>query len=195
MQTLLAPGFTTQMLLAPMMQSFSVLTELGDTNLVMSVQSSTLYEVCAFSSIQFSPWMIRSSGVHEGWFSRNPLPVFSAGGHCEQFWHGQGMFILWYCSSSISSAYHGSPTLQSALKDGFGEAVVACDMPCPCEFPSLDSCQKRFLWTHKEVDLALHPVIGVVLHVGDAEKLLMHLVLKAWILSSESASRVHVSQP
>ena len=49
MQTLLAPGFTTQMLLAPMMQSFSVLTELGDTNLVVSAQSSTLYEVCAFS--------------------------------------------------------------------------------------------------------------------------------------------------
>ena len=35
-----------------------------------------------------------------------------------------------------------------------------CDMPEPCEFPSLDSCQKRFLWTHKEVDHAPHPVFG-----------------------------------
>ena len=26
---------------------------------------------------------------------------------------------------------------------------VVCDMPEPCKFPSLDSCQKRFLWTHK----------------------------------------------
>ena len=51
----------------------------------------------------------------------------------------------------------------------FGEAVVACDMPEPCEFPSIDSCQKRFLWTHKGVDLASHPVIGLVLQVGDAE--------------------------
>ena len=56
-----------------------------------------------------------------------------------------------------------SPTVQGAPKDGFGEAVVACDMPEPCKFPSPDSCQKRFLWTHKEVELAPHPVIGLVL--------------------------------
>ena len=42
------------------------------------------------------------------------------------------------------------------LKDGFGEAVVACDMPEPCKFPSLDSCQKKFLWTHKGFNLAPH---------------------------------------
>ena len=34
----------------------------------------------------------------------------------------------------------------------------------------LDSCQKRFLYTQKEVDLAPHPVVGLVLQVGDAEK-------------------------
>ena len=38
-----------------------------------------------------------------------------------------------------------SPTLQAAVKDGFGEAVVACDMPETCKFPFLDSCQKRFM--------------------------------------------------
>ena len=27
-----------------------------------------------------------------------------------------------------------------------------------------------FLWTHKEVDLSQHPVVGLVLQVGDAEK-------------------------
>ena len=47
---------------------------------------------------------------------------------------------------------------------------MACDKPEPCKFPSLDSCQKRFLLTHKEVDLALHPVVGLVLQVGDAAK-------------------------
>ena len=62
------------------------------------------------------------------------------------------------------------PTLQSVQKDGFGEAVVACDIPEPCKFPFPDSWQKRFLWTHKEVDLALHPVVGLVLQVRDAEK-------------------------
>ena len=36
-------------------------------------------------------------------------------------------------------------TLQRVVKDGFGEVVVACNMPQPCKFPSLDSNQKRFL--------------------------------------------------
>ena len=31
-------------------------------------------------------------------------------------------------------------------------------------------CQKRFLWTHKEVDIAPHPGIGLVFQVGDVEK-------------------------
>ena len=53
---------------------------------------------------------------------------------------------------------------------GFGEAVVACDVPEPCTLPSLDSCQKRFLWTQEEVGLASQPVVGLVLLVGDAEK-------------------------
>ena len=47
---------------------------------------------------------------------------------------------------------------------------MACDMLEPCKFPSLDSRQKRFLWTNMEVDLALHPVVGLVFQVGDAEK-------------------------
>ena len=47
---------------------------------------------------------------------------------------------------------------------------MACDMPTPCKIPSLDSCQTRFLWTNKEVDIAPHSVIGLVLQDGDAEK-------------------------
>ena len=58
------------------------------------------------------------------------------------------------------------PILQGALKDGFGEVVRACDMPEPCKFPSLDSGQKSFLWTYQEVDLAPHPVVGLVLHAS-----------------------------
>ena len=63
-----------------------------------------------------------------------------------------------------------SPTLQGAMKDGVGEAVMPCDMSEPCKFWSRDSCQKRFLWTHKEVDPAPHPVVGLLLQVRDAEK-------------------------
>ena len=46
---------------------------------------------------------------------------------------------------------------------------MACDMPEPSKFPSLDSCQKRFLCTNKEVNLAPHPVVGLVLKIEDAE--------------------------
>ena len=34
----------------------------------------------------------------------------------------------------------------------------------------LSSCQTRILWTHKEVDLAPHPALDLILKVGDAEK-------------------------
>ena len=47
---------------------------------------------------------------------------------------------------------------------------MACDMPKRCKFLSLGSCQKRCLWTHREVDLAPHPIFGLVLQVGNAEK-------------------------
>ena len=48
---------------------------------------------------------------------------------------------------------------------------MACDMPEPCKFLSRDNCQKRFQWTHKEDNLAPQPVVGLVLQVGDTEKL------------------------
>ena len=63
-----------------------------------------------------------------------------------------------------------STTLQGALKDGFGETAVACNTPETCKFPTLDSCQKSFLWTDKEVDLAPYPAVGLVLQVEDAGK-------------------------
>ena len=37
-----------------------------------------------------SPDKLGHQGGHEGWFSREPLPVFSAEGLCEQLWHRQG---------------------------------------------------------------------------------------------------------
>ena len=96
--------------------------------------------------------------------------VFSAGGPCEQFWQGQGCPIFDFVHPAFPLPTTASHTLQGAMKDGFGEAVVACEMLEPCKFPSLDSCIKRFMRTHKEVDLAPHPVAGLFVHVGDAEK-------------------------
>ena len=48
------------------------------------------------------------------------------------------------------------------------------------------------MWTRKDVDLAPHPVVGLVLLVGDAKKLTQAFGFKSFQdLFSESASRVH----
>ena len=102
------------------------------------------------------------SGEHEGRFSRDLLPIFSPGGHREQFWHGgQDRPLLDVVHPAFPPPTTASLTLRDISRDGFGEAVVAYGMPDPCEFSSLDSCQKRFLQTHKEVNLVPHPVVGL----------------------------------
>ena len=135
------------------------------------------------------------AGRQNGRFRRDLLPICSARGPSEQFWHGQECPLFDVVLPAFPLPTKVSSTLQGALKDSFGEVVVACDMPEPCKFLSLDRCQKRFLLAHKKVDLVPQPVLGLVLQVGDTEKFLVHLVSNARILFSESASRVHVSQP
>ena len=151
-------------------------------------QLTSFFFYLNLNCLQFSsfPWPVGSLGDLRGMiqqrsfsshFCRRPLWASLA-------W-AQIMSILWCCPSSISSAYHGVAHIQGVLKFGFGEVVEACDLPEPCKFPSLDSYQQRFFWTHKGVDLALHRVVGLVLQVGDAEKFPRHLVSKAWILFSD----------
>ena len=115
-----------------------------------------------------------SSGGHDRRFSRDSLPVFffffSAGCLCEQFWHGHRYPFFDADHPAFPLQTTASPTFQNALNDSFHQAVVACDVPEPCKFLSLNNFQKRFLWTYKEVDLAPHAVIGLVLQVGDMEK-------------------------
>ena len=83
-----------------------------------------------FSSV---PGPIGSLGGHEGRFSRDSRPVFYARSPCEQFWHGQGCPCFDAAHPAFSLPTTASPTLQGALKDGFGEAVVACYMLEPCK--------------------------------------------------------------
>ena len=79
-----------------------------------------------------------------------------------------------------------SPTLQDALKDGFGNVIMACYMSAPCKCQSLDSCHKRLLWTHKEADLAPQPVVGLVLQKEDVEKYPQALSFEGLIFVSVS---------
>ena len=99
-----------------------------------------------------------STGRRDGRFSRDPLPVFSARGHLEQFWNGQGRPLFDVVHTAFPLPATASPTPKRVLKDGVGDAVVT-DMSDPIEFPSLDNCQKRFLWAHKEVHLAPHKTL------------------------------------
>ena len=68
-----------------------------------------------------------------------------------------------------------------------------CDMLEPCKFPSLDSRQKRFLWTRKEVHQDPHSVVGLVLQVGDTEKFPQALGFEGLDLffSQEAGSTFH----
>ena len=90
---------------------------------------------------------------HEGRFSRDFLPVFSAVGPCEQFWHEQGCPLFDVIHPAFLLPTTPSPTFQGAPKDGFGEAVVACDMPEPCDFP--DHSPPLFLCLCLSVSLPL----------------------------------------
>ena len=58
---------------------------------------------------------------------------------------------------------------------------MVSDIPEPCEFPSLGSCQKRFIKSHKEVDLAPHPVVDLLLQVSDAGKFVLKQNLRLYI--------------
>ena len=83
---------------------------------------------------------------------------------------GRNVHSLMLSTSAFPLPTTVSPTLQSALKYGFEEAVFVCDMPNRCKSPSHDSCQNRFLWTYRGTDLATHQVIVLVIQVRDAEK-------------------------
>ena len=67
-------------------------------------------------------------------------------------WHGPGCPLFNVVNPVFLLPAPASPTLQGAMKDGFGEAVVARDTLELCKLPSLHTGKKRFLWTHKEVE-------------------------------------------
>ena len=119
---------------------------------------------------------------------------FFAGDPCEQFWRGLGCPLFDAVHQAFLLPTTALPILQGALMDGFGEAAMACDMPEPCKFLSLDSCQTGFLWTCKEVDLAPHPVVSLALQVGDVEKFPQthgSESLDPFFCSQQAGSKVH----
>ena len=66
-------------------------------------------ETIQFSSVQSLDWLGRrgEGGRDMGDFSRDPLPVFSARGPCEQLWHGQGCPVF----DLAHTAFHPAASL------------------------------------------------------------------------------------
>ena len=119
--------------------------------LIPRLTSLTVFEVtgfmCQFSSVWFSSltdWLVGEMIMIDD-SAEILFQSFSAGGPCEQFWHGQNCSLFDVVHPSFSLPTTALPTLLCALRGGVGEAVVACDMPEPCKLPSLDSCRKSFL--------------------------------------------------
>ena len=99
---------------------------------------SVVYYAAVIDSVQSLDRLGRREDTRER-FSRDPLSVFSAGGPCEQSRHGQGCPLFDVVRRAFPLPTTASATNQGTLKDGSGDAVVACDMPQPCKFPFLVS--------------------------------------------------------
>ena len=100
------------------------------------------------------------------------------------------MSILWCCPSSISLLTTASPTLPGSPKNGFGEAVLVCDMLKPCKF---------FSWQLQEevpVDQQGSWSCSAPSHWSCVPSRRCGEVSSGtWFQNSASASKVYVSQP
>ena len=112
-------------------------------------------------------------GEHEGRFTRDPLPVFSVGGPCEQSWHGHGCLLFDVVHQAFPVPTAKSPTRHCAPEDDLDlskQAVVAYDMSGACSFRLLTVARSGFCESTRKLIL-LRTVIGLVLHqIGETEK-------------------------
>ena len=119
------------------------------------------------------------------------IQSFLQGGPCQQFRHGQGCPLFDVVHPAFPLPTTASPTLQGALKDGFGKGVTACDMPEPCKFLSV--ARRGSCGPTRKLILLRIPLLVLCSKQEIRRSFLVHLVSKAWILPPppESASRVH----
>ena len=108
----------------------------------------------------------RKGGGHEGRFNRDPLQVFSAGGPCEQFWHGQGCPLYDAVHSAFPRPTTALPALQGALKDCFADCHGIFDMHEQCKLHGvLINVQLNFKQDlqgfPKPISLPFHPDVTV----------------------------------
>ena len=74
------------------------ISNLGTVCVLRQAPASCATALSVFRSVL---WLIRSLQEHEGWFSGDPLPVFSVQSHCEEVWHGQRLSLF----DAVHTAY------------------------------------------------------------------------------------------
>ena len=117
------------------------------------------------------------------------LFVFYAGGLCELFWDGQGC-PLFDVHPAFPLSTTASPTLQGGRKNGFGGCHGVC--PHHVSFHVSTVASRGFCGPRRKLILLRTQSLIVLVR----RSFLMHLASKEWVLFfSETASRVHVSQP
>ena len=102
---------------------------------------------------------------------------------------------LWQVYSAFPLPTTASTTLQAVLKDGFGDTFMTLDMPEPCKYLSLDSCQKRLLWPITRQLILFHIKSLVLCSKEEMQRsFLGHLVSKSWSLFSDCKSQLQTSR-
>ena len=121
--------------------------------------------------------------------------VFFAGGCCNLFLHGQGCPLFDKSVQHFLCQPRHQPPSQVVLKDGFVDTVMMLDMPEPCKYLSLDSCQKRLLWPTTRQLILFHIKSLVLCSKEEMQRsFLRHLVSKAWSLFSDCKSQLQTSR-
>ena len=144
----------------------------------------SLYWEEATVTVQFSPLTDRVVGGTWGTIQQwSPSSHFCGRPSCSILAWARDVHALTLSAQHFPLPTSASPTLQGAQKDGFGEAVVTCEIHEPCEFPFFDSCQNGFLWAHKEFDLA-------PLHIYKLFFLLIYLHT-TWALHIKTRWEIH----
>ena len=130
-----------------------------------------LQKTCCTNQFSSVPWPNALSGGHEGQFSRDLVQSFqkeALGSHSRISKDVHSLILS--IQHFLCWQRHCHPP--RCPKGWFWRSCHgmwhAWTMHVSRQF--LDSCQRRFLWTQKEADLALHPVVGLVLQEGDTEK-------------------------